>query len=158
MNCRLPKQYRERPSDKGFSMLELVVVMTLVVALAAFTVPVVQSTLQNIRLRNAAISVAMAIQATRFQAIRNGYPFAIEFDPDTNTYQVYRRPTGTAGFAPFGGPVPLANGGVLRARTRLEFMPSGMVNATVGSLVLTVAHGSDAKSVVVSRAGRVQIQ
>lgn len=158
MNRRQPKQYRDRPSNKGFTMLELVVVVTLVVALAAFTVPVVQSTLQNMRLRNAAVSVAMAIQATRFQAIRSGYPFAIEFDPDTNTYQVYQRPTGTAGFAALGGPVPLASGGILKDRTRLEFLPNGMVDATVGSLVLTVSHGSDTKSVVVSRAGRVQIQ
>ncbi len=145
-------------TNRGFSMIELVVALTVVLSFLAFAVPIVQGVMENFRLRTAATSVAMAIQATRFQAIRHGYPFAIEFDPKTNSYRVYSRPTGATGFTPVGGPVPLEGAGVLAETTRLEFRPNGMVDVIAGSLTLTLSHGSNTKSIIVSRAGRVQVQ
>jgi Tfp pilus assembly protein FimT len=139
-------------------MLELVVVLTVVLSFLAFAVPIVQGVVENFRLRNAATSVAMAIQATRFQAIRNGYPFAIEFNPATSSYQVYSRPTGAAGFTAVGRPVPLEGSGVLAETTRLVFRPNGMVDVTAGSLTLRLKQGNNEKSIIVSRAGRVQVQ
>ncbi|MCL6480949.1 MAG: GspH/FimT family protein [Firmicutes bacterium] len=139
-------------------MLELVVVLTVVLSFLAFAVPIVQGVVENFRLRNAATSVAMAIQATRFQAIRNGYPFAIEFNPATNSYQVYSRPNGAAGFTAVGGSVPLEGSGVLTETTRLVFRPNGMVDVNAGSLTLTIKQGKNEKSIIVSRAGRVQVQ
>ncbi len=139
-------------------MIELVVALTVILSFLAFAVPIVQGVVENFRLRTAATSVAMAIQATRFQAIRSGYPFAIEFNPATNSYQVYSRPTGAAGFTAVGRPVPLEGSGVLAQATRLEFRPNGMVDVTAGSLTLTLTHGDNQKSIIVSRAGRVQVQ
>jgi prepilin-type N-terminal cleavage/methylation domain-containing protein len=145
-------------TGRGFSMIELVIALTVILSFLAFAVPIVQGVRENFRLRTAATSVAMAIQATRFQAIRHGYPFAIEFDPQTNSYQVYSRPTDATGFNPVGGPVPLEGAGVLAQTTRLEFRPNGMVDVTAGSLTLTLSHGGNTKSIIVSRAGRVQVQ
>lgn len=145
-------------TGRGFSMIELVVALTLILSFMAFAVPMVQGVVENFRLRTAATSVAMAIQATRFQAIRHGYPFAIEFDPQNNSYQVYSRPTGAADFTEVGGPVPLEGAGVLAEATRLEFRPNGMVEVIAGSLTLKLSHGSNTKSIIVSRAGRVQVQ
>ncbi len=149
-----------RSPSSGFSMLELVVTVTLILALASFAVPMVQSVLQDYRYRNAVTSVTMAIQATRFQAIRNGYPFAIEFDPATNTYQVSSQPSGAAAFSNVGPAIPLegAAGVVISQPTRLQFSPNGMVQATVGSLSISMSYGSKTKTINVSRAGRVFIQ
>ena len=143
----------------GFSMIELALVMVVSLILLAFSIPMVQSTIRQYRYRNAVVAATMAIQATRFQAIRNGFPYAIEFSPATNTYQVSNLPPTAAAFANVGGPVPLEGGlAVISQQTRLEFNPNGTVQATVGNLSFALSYGSQTKTISVSRVGRVSVQ
>lgn len=143
----------------GFSLIEVVLVLVVSFILLAISVPMVQTAMRAYRHRNAVVAATMAIQGTRFQAIRNGFPFAIEFDPATNAYQVSNRPLGAAGFTNVGGPIPLEGGTiVISQQTRLEFSPNGTVQATAGALNFTLSYGSHVKTIAVSRVGRVSVQ
>ncbi|MGH9815390.1 MAG: pilus assembly FimT family protein [Candidatus Acidiferrales bacterium] len=143
----------------GFSLIEIVLVLVISFILLAISIPMVQSSIRQYRYRNAVVAATMAIQATRFQAIRNGFPYAIEFAPATNTYQVSNLPPTAAAFANVGGPVPLESGlAVISQQTRLEFSPNGTVQATAGALNFALSYGSQTKTIAVSRVGRVSVQ
>ena len=79
--------YREhRGPDRGFSMVELMVVVMIIVAVAAFSVPAISQYLRNYTIKGATQQVAGEIQAARGQAIKrnvnNGVVFAVLSDTD----------------------------------------------------------------------------
>lgn len=144
----------------GFSLIELVLVLFIAMIFMSMAILMTRSILQEYRHRNAVVSATMAIQAARFQAIQNGFPFAIQFNPANNTYQVSRRPTGAAAFVNVGNPVPLEGGGqvVINQATRLEFSPNGTVQATLGAMSFNISYGGNVRTITVSRVGHVTVQ
>lgn len=72
--------------QSGFSMLELMVVVALVMVLAAFAVPQIQSSLYWYRLNSAVAAVNWSVQSTRYQALMEGYPYQVTYDASKNTY------------------------------------------------------------------------
>ena len=141
-------------------MIELMLVLVIAMIFMGMAVIMTQSVLREYRHRNAVVSATTAIQAARFQAIQNGFPFAIQFNPAANTYQVSNRPAGAAAFANVGNPIPLEGGSqvVISQPTRLEFSPNGTVQATVGAMNFTISYGPNVRTITVSRVGHVTVQ
>lgn len=151
-----PAPPRLRLSSRGFSLLEIVVVILIAMVLSAITVPSLLQTIERYRFRSAVISLTGAIQSTRFQCIMRGYPMRIDLDKTTNSFRVYQKPLGAPAFVPIGAAVPLGRID-LQDQTALEFSPNGKVTATQGTLILVVTYGNESKTVTVSPFGNITV-
>jgi prepilin-type N-terminal cleavage/methylation domain-containing protein len=141
MICGSQKQYntRRRPRERasrGFTLLELMLVIGVGMVLAAIAIPVVQNSLRVYNMRAATSSLAGAISSTRFQAIFNGCKSQIVFNQATYSYQIQSEAPAfggqlcTAAFANVGGVVPLQGKGMaLNANITLTFSPSGSISS-----------------------------
>jgi len=147
-----------RKRMRGYSFIEIVFAMVVGIVLTAIAVPLMQSTLRNYRFRSAVADAAWAIRATRYQAIMKGYPYAVTFNAQNNTYQVKNQPVGAANMVNVGNPIPLAGSKVaLSQDTTLEFRPNGLVLATQGQLSFAMTYVGKTKTLAVSRYGHVTI-
>jgi prepilin-type N-terminal cleavage/methylation domain-containing protein len=147
-------------SNRGFTLIEMVLVVAIVLVIAAISVPVINNVMATYRLRSAVASITGAIQATRYQAISSGYPFQLVLSTTTSTYQVQSDPGLTGTFANVGNAVPLANSAIpvtLGAATTLRFRPSGLVTATVGATTLTLTYGGKTETIAVSNYGNIKV-
>jgi len=136
--------------SRGFSMIELVMILLISIVVTAFAVPAIGSQLNQYRLKSAVASATWAIQSIRFQALQEGYPFQVTFQGDASgnnpTYQVASKPTGTSSFANVGSSVPLSGSVInITAATVIQFQPNGAVTVTQG--------GSSATSMQLSFSG-----
>lgn len=153
-----------KDGSRGFTLIELVVVLSVILVVMAISFPSIRTTMEGIRHRNAVAAATAAIQTTRFQAIRFGTTYALQFNPGNGSYQVSRIPPGAAaGFVNVGGVIPLGSGPIsLNVGTRFEFAPNGTVTVTAGAMNFNVQYGAGAnmksRSITVSRVGHVQVQ
>lgn len=147
-------------SIRGFTLLELLLVLLIIGIMTVISMPVVNSVLSTYRLRSAVSSVTGAIQTTRYQAIASGYPYQLVLNAGTATFQVQSDPNLTGTFANMGNAVPLANSGipvVLGTNTTLRFRPSGLVTAATGSTTLTLTYGGKTETITVSNYGNIKV-
>ena len=75
--------------NSGFTLLELMIVIVVLVILAAISVPIFLSWLPEYRLRSAADDLYAHLQHVKMQAIRNNNNWAIQFVASSNSYTVY---------------------------------------------------------------------
>lgn len=125
----------------GYSLLEMMVVVTIATITTAIAVPLVQSATTSYRMRSAVNAVSGAIQTTRFQAINNGYPYRIVFNFPASTYQVYKSTCGYTApcWATVGNAIPLS-GSSVAATMSIAGQPSATSNTLDfqgGGLVIT---------------------
>jgi type IV fimbrial biogenesis protein FimT len=143
---------------RGFTIVELLVTVSVIMIMAAAAVPLVQSTLARMRLRNAATSVSGIIQSTRYQAISNGYQYKLVFDKTGRTYQVSNDPSSSGTFTNVGSAVPYTGSTVdLAANTTVVFSPSGKVSFTSGSSPLVLTFNGNTGTITVSPYGNVNV-
>jgi prepilin-type N-terminal cleavage/methylation domain-containing protein len=145
---------------RGFSLIEMIFVVGIVLLMSVMAVPLVNNAMVIYRLRAAVSSVTGAIQTTRYQAISSGYPYQVVFNATANTLQVQSDPNFTGTFANVGNSIPLAGSSipvVLGTSTTLQFRPSGIVAATVGSTTLTLTYGAKTETITVSSYGNVKV-
>jgi prepilin-type N-terminal cleavage/methylation domain-containing protein len=71
------KQKQGVRSQYGFSLVELLVVMGIILVISAFALPGIQKSLANIRLRSNATSVNGLIQQLRMQAVRDNRSYTM---------------------------------------------------------------------------------
>lgn len=146
-------------SQHGFSLLELLVVVLVVLTLSALAIPQLQAALYAYRLNAAVSASTWAIQTTRYQAIMHGYPYQLALSASKNTYQVLSEPGGTAAFSNVGTAVPMATMVIVFSpSTTLQFSPNGSVSAILGSMTYSVAYGGATKNVTVTNYGSVTSQ
>jgi Tfp pilus assembly protein FimT len=131
--------------------------------MAAFAVPLLQNAMNLFRVRAAASSISGAIQATRFQAIFHGCPYALAFNQPTMTYQVSGQVAGPAGcaaaFTDIGPAIPIANGAsvTLNQNVNFQFRPGGLTQTTLGVPTLILdCHGTK-ETVTVSTYGNITV-
>ncbi len=149
-----------RGSDAGWSLIDILVAVSVAAIMAAMAVPQVQNVVRNYRLDAAVSSVTGAIQSTRYQAIMRGYPYAIEFDTASRSYQVLNKPPGATDFVTTGGPIPIS--GLDKATVSLaagfQFNPQGTVVPTKGGgSSVQISNGSVVKTITVSAVGQVRV-
>ena len=156
---------RWRRDDHGFSVLEVAVVLAIIMILAAFSFPWVQSTLTSYHLSSAVVAATGAIQSTRYQAIMSGCPYTISFSATNTSYQVAQEalsgnpPTCASTFTNVGSAIPWATTSdvTLSPPTTLQFSANGTVTATVGSLTFTLTNGATTETITVSGVGNVTV-
>ncbi len=132
---------RHPRTARGFSLLELVVVVAIAMIVSAMAVPAIQRQLQLYSLRSAVSAVTGAIQSTRYQAIYHGCQYQLAINAATNTYTIANMNPAAAGglcqagFGPASAAIPIPGRGVtVTASVTIVFHPSGQVQATVGSM------------------------
>ena len=156
-NGNSPTRSRRFGNARGYSMVELIMVMMISIILTAIAVPQVKTQTYYYRLNSAVAMAKWAIQSTRFQALMKGYPYQVAFTASTNSYQIQNLPSGTT-YQNVGSSVPLASWPMtFSANTTINFKPNGTVTATVGSNVFTITYQGTTKTITVSNYGNVTV-
>ena len=157
-----------RRSARGFSLIELMFVVVIVVIMTAMAVPLVNNTVSYFRMRGAVSAVTGAIQSTRYQAIFQGCPYQIVFTKATNTYQVQNQCPAGGAFAnvciPASAtvcPIPLAGTGsplTLNADITMTFSPGGKITSATSPMVMVITYGGKPpETVTVSSYGSINV-
>jgi prepilin-type N-terminal cleavage/methylation domain-containing protein len=150
-------------SERGFTVLELVIVVAIGLIMAAIAVPMVQSAINIFTVRAAASAATSGIQSTRYQAIFHGCSYEVAFSKANSTYQVLGKIADSNGncaaaFSNVGGAIPLSGRPIALAQdTTLLFRPNGMTQATVGAMTMTVSYLGQSKTIMVSTYGNTTI-
>src|SRR5581483_4862001 len=168
-----------RKPSRGFTTLEMVVVIAIGIITAAMAVPMIQSTMQSFRLGSAVSAVSGAIESTRYRAIYDGCPYQLAFTKAAiydgcpyqlaftkanNTYQVSTEATGgacAAAFTKVGNPIPFGSPQVaLSQDVTFQFSPGGSVQVIAGAQTFNLSYigSTSQKSITVSRYGSVKVQ
>jgi prepilin-type N-terminal cleavage/methylation domain-containing protein len=144
---------------KGFSLAEMLIVLTVGTILTIMAVPSIKAGLRNYRIDGAISSITWSIHSTRYQALMNGYPYQVVFTSSNNSYQIQNSPGGVAGpYSNVGTTVPFSSYPVtLSANTTLNFRPNGFVTATTGALNFTITYQGVCQKLTVTNYGNVSI-
>jgi prepilin-type N-terminal cleavage/methylation domain-containing protein len=154
MICGLARQHRTLARvrgrrSRGFTLLELVLVIAVGMILAAMAVPVIWNTMRIYSMRSAISSLTGAISSSRYQAIFHGCKSQVVITKATYSYQVQSEAPAFGGqacaaaFTNVGGVVPLMGRGVaLSADITLTFSPGGSVisNPVASPITLTLSY------------------
>ena len=176
MNRRRAGQGTEQPSDrsgeasKGFTLIELVLVVAITLVIVAMAIPMVSNVTSYFKMRGAVQSVTGAVQSTRYQAIFNGCPYQIVLTAASSSYQVQNScPSGTpfANYCTSGVaacPVPLSGSGTpitLDKDVTLTFSPGGKVTSATfpgGGITMTITYpGKTPEVIQVSSYGNIHV-
>jgi prepilin-type N-terminal cleavage/methylation domain-containing protein len=154
-----------RRASRGFSLIELAMVMMIAMITAGFALPIVQTTVNKYQLKAATSGATWAIQSTRFQALMEGYPYEVTFAGSTGgvnpTYQIANETVGATSFSNVGTAIPLSGKPVvLGATTTFVFQPNGTVATSPASsapYTLTIAYSGTTETITVSNYGNVDV-
>ncbi len=157
-----------RRSERGFSVIELLFVVMIVLIMTAMAIPLVNNTVSYFRMRGAVSAVTGAIQSTRYQAIFQGCPYQVVFTAATKTYQVQNSCPAGGPFvnvcSPAGllvCPIPLAGAGsplTLGADMTMTFSPGGKITSATSPMVMVVTYGGKPpETITVSSYGSINV-
>jgi prepilin-type N-terminal cleavage/methylation domain-containing protein len=143
---------------RGFTMLELLIVLAIGMILTAMAIPQVKTQMYRYRLQGAVASSTWAIQSTRYQALMEGYPYQVVFTKSTNSYQIQDLPPGSSSYTNVGNSVPLSGAAtVLNQDTTFQFKPNGYVNDPANLYYLTITYQNMCQKVTVTNYARITL-
>jgi Tfp pilus assembly protein FimT len=147
---------RIKSLEDGYSMIELIMAMSVAFILAAFAVPSVRTGVNNYRLNSAVAMAKWAIQSTRFQALEKGYPYQVVFSAASFNYKIQSAPDGVTYADVAGSTTPLSAWPMTFSQdTTINFKPNGYVTATVGTSSFSITYLSTVATITVSNYGNV---
>jgi prepilin-type N-terminal cleavage/methylation domain-containing protein len=149
-------------NSRGFTLIEMLVVVAVGIIMTAITIPAVSSSVRSYRVSSAVSSLTWAINSVRYQALEEGYPFQVVFSSSANTYLIQSSPTNNGTYSNVD---PSANASVpfssypvvLSADTTLNFKPNGYVTPVTGTLIFTVTYQGICQKLSVTNYGNVSI-
>ncbi len=152
----------KRRATAGFSLIEALVVVSIICVLAAIAIPMSLNGMKTYRLSAAVASATGAIQTTRYQAIMHGYWYQITFTPATNSYQVNSMVPPATTYSAVLTAVPISRpGDVTISRTvTYQFKADGTVTetSTPPNMVFSIANSvGRSNTITVSRVGNVSV-
>ena len=141
----------------GFTLLELVVALTLTAIVAGVGVLAYQRVVEDLRLNQAARQVVLALTVARARALADNVGHRVVFDVDDNVYQSQQQSDGR--YDDDGNAVALPAGVRLTecsaVGSAVAFRPRG--NATVGTITLRNPSGRE-RRVKIDLAGRIRVE
>ena len=81
-------KWEKMKNKKGFTLVEVIIVVGLIGVMSAIAIPAINSWLPNYRLKGAARSVYSTMQKARILAVKTNKDTAIIFDPVNNKYEL----------------------------------------------------------------------
>jgi prepilin-type N-terminal cleavage/methylation domain-containing protein len=160
------QNHRRKPAQ-GFTLIELMFVIVIVLIMTAMAIPLVNNTVSYFRLRGAVASVTGAIQSTRYQAIFQGCPYQVVFTAAANTYQVKNSCPSTGTFSNVcpasltACPLPLSGSGTpvtLGADITMTFSPGGKITSATAPMVMVITYGGKPpENITVSSYGSINV-
>jgi type II secretory pathway pseudopilin PulG len=164
-------QYDRRKGSRGFSMLELVMVVATGLVIMAIAIPSIRNVMQLYSQRSVISSVTGAIQATRYQAIFQGCQYQLVFNSATSTYTSANKlpaagtTTCAAAFTAPGPNIPFVGTGnatTLGGNITLQFFPNGTVTqvapAPGGAITMTINYPNlPVETISVSQYGKILV-
>ena len=142
---------RPAPPRAGTTLLELLVVCTLVVLLAAVAAPATRAIVDRVQLRGAVGELAAACAAARQLAILRGQPVTLTVDAAAGTV-VVATPADTVIHRDLASHFGVA---LDASRDAIAFAPTGL-GYGAANLSVVVTRGALADTLFVSRLGRVR--
>lgn len=82
----------------AFTLLEMLLVLAILVAITAVTIPVVERMYDTHRIQQAAVEVRIALSAARLRAVDGGEPVECRFEPDGRRLVILARRDGSVRF------------------------------------------------------------
>jgi len=152
----------------GFTLVELLVVMAIVLLVSAMAAPMARNSIRTYRLNAASSALSGAIQSTRYQSIMVGCPYTMQLTASSINYQIATQSiTGTppacaTTYTNVGSAVPWSTSKEISisADVTLTFNPSGTVTSNQSGApptVLTINLGGMSKALTVSGVGNVAV-
>lgn len=148
---------------RGFTAIELMVTVAIVIITVAMAIPLVQNATKTFKLRSAVASLTGAIQGARYQAISHGYQYQLILSSVASTYQLQSNPCLpplAACWGNVGHAVPLSGSSAaatISADTTLVFHPSGLVQATTGAQTFTLTYSGSPEVFTVTNYGKITV-
>jgi type IV fimbrial biogenesis protein FimT len=148
-------------SEKGFSLMELMVVVAIIAVLSAFAVPNMVRWRSNMQFNNGVRMLKSAIESTRMSAIKSNMSARMTFVDGGNSFDTVEWDLEVNNFGA-ARTNPLPTGVVLEssdfADDRLQFTSRGMPQGGVGGvLVLQNTAGDLCRRIVVDNVGTTRI-
>lgn len=164
LDCHQGQTTNQKRAMRGFSMIETLVTVVIIMILTAAVVPIIQASVRIYQLRSAVAGIRTSIQAARYRAISDGFPYQLVFNKAAGTAQLQSNPNFTTTpttYVNVGTAKPLSGSAVqvtLSADTTLQFRPGGLVVPIVGANTFTVTMAGTTRTFTVSTYGNVNVQ
>jgi prepilin-type N-terminal cleavage/methylation domain-containing protein len=145
--------------QRGFSFIEILIVMVLIGIIASFGIPRIRGAIQKQNVRSARVAIGTIVVKARAAAIQRGCASAVHFTSGTSgTVWVTTCKTNVAGLDTLGGIERIAgrwNVTFTASTDSIRFMPNGISLGNAANTVLKFTSNGNSDSVVVNSVGKV---
>jgi len=84
----MPNSFKSSTSERGFSFIDLMSVLTLAAIFVSLALPSLQSTVRDYRLLESAEELAAALNRVRTLAVSHGAVYQVQFSTSQNSYSI----------------------------------------------------------------------
>lgn len=165
-----------KENDKGFSLIELCMALTVMAIMAAFTIPQLTSAMRSMQVASDARSIATAMTYAKMSAASQTTRCRLSFDTGTNEWKLEKRNPSTGSyelqqavnqlskgisssgvaFKPTSSTAP--SGFVTNSSTVITFSSRGtLIEPSTGMGIVYISNNSEDYAVSVSLSGKVQV-